>query len=180
MSKCEFCPVKCGQCIAEKTNHKAYCKRANPEHPEHTRKYIQLLLHLSCGAEYVKGEILRKETIPKKDVEKPKEYPSVAQQGKNFISSMAKFAKSGFELTGEQDYEKRIAICAECPSLDREAGRCRECGCFVRTKAKIKSDQCPLGKWEKPDAPQKEESRVQTNNFVHTEIVNGCDGCRGR
>lgn len=176
--KCEFCPVKCGQCIAEKTNHKGYCKRANPEHPEHAQKYIELLLHLSCGTEYVKGEILRTEKIPKENVE-PKEYPSIVQQGKNFVSSMYKFVKSGGELTDEEEYKRRLEICQQCPLLDHDAGRCRECGCFMRTKARIKIANCPLDKWKKPDSPQKEESRAQDNNFVHTQIVNGCDGCRG-
>lgn len=180
MSKCEFCPVKCGQCIAEKTNHKAYCNRANPQHKEHTPKYIELLLHLSCGDQYTKGEILRKETIPREEGESPKEYPSLITQGKNLFSSMSKFVKSGFAFTSEEEYQKRMDTCQECPSLDKEAGRCKECGCFVRTKAKLKSDNCPLGKWEKPDPPQIEENRAQPNNFVHTQIVNGCDGCRNQ
>lgn len=178
MSKCEFCPVKCGECIAEKTNHKGYCKRANPQHTEHTQKYIELLLHLSCGNQYVKGEVLHTEVIPKDEA--PKEYPSMVQQGKNLLSSAARFIRSGFELTNEEEYNKRINICEQCPLLDKAAGRCRECGCFVRTKAKLKSDHCPLGKWEKPDHPHQEDNQAQQNNFVHVEIVNGCDGCRGQ
>lgn len=180
MSKCEFCPVKCGQCVAEKTNHKAYCDRANPDHKEHTPKYIQLLLHLSCGDQYVHGEILRKEVIPQETPEEPKEYPPILEQGKNLLSSVSNFIRSGFELTPDEEYKKRLDICNNCPSLDQKAGRCTECGCFIKTKAKLKSDQCPLGKWEKPDPPQQEENRAQTNHFVHTQIVNGCDGCRNQ
>ncbi len=44
----------------------------------------------------------------------------------------------------------RLAICNACPLL--KDGRCGTketggCSCFVAQKARLKSQQCPLGKW---------------------------------
>lgn len=34
-----------------------------------------------------------------------------------------------------------------CGSYNSDQGRCRECGCYLKLKIRIKSSQCPLGKW---------------------------------
>lgn len=40
----------------------------------------------------------------------------------------------------------RIEICKQCPSY--LLGICRKCGCYVNFKTAIKSQECPLKKWE--------------------------------
>ena len=169
MNKCEHCPVKCGDCVAQKKNHPAYCNKANPNHQQYSQKYIDLILHLSCGDHYPSGTYV----IVSKHEEEQKEYPSVAQQAKNFFSSMTNFIKSGMETVGDDEYQRRLDICNGCEWFDHEAGRCKQCGCFMRIKAKLASEKCPIDKWEKPPEPIKEPEAI----FVHTEIVNGGCGC---
>ena len=43
--------------------------------------------------------------------------------------------------------EERLAICNECPWLDKRTIRCRQCGCFMRLKSTLKQASCPLEKW---------------------------------
>lgn len=59
---------------------------------------------------------------------------SSAMNGKKILSTL--------ELA-----EKRLVICEKCPSLAKDSGRCMECGCFVKAKARISFEECPLEKW---------------------------------
>ena len=40
----------------------------------------------------------------------------------------------------------RWTICQTCPELT-DANRCKQCGCFMKLKTKIKAAKCPIGKW---------------------------------
>lgn len=78
--------------------------------------------------------------------------PSLLNQAKSFASSMKKWAKDGFKNVSKEEHQRRLNICLRCPSYDpdgwgRGIGRCRECGCAVKAKTKIKSQKCPVGKW---------------------------------
>jgi hypothetical protein len=42
---------------------------------------------------------------------------------------------------------ERLAICNDCPSLFKPTWSCKECGCFMKVKARLESSSCPLGKW---------------------------------
>jgi len=42
---------------------------------------------------------------------------------------------------------ERLDICNDCPSLFRPTWTCKECGCFMKIKARLESSTCPLGKW---------------------------------
>lgn len=41
--------------------------------------------------------------------------------------------------------KNRLASCELC--LSYKAGVCTECGCVVKLKSKVASEECPLGKW---------------------------------
>ena len=43
----------------------------------------------------------------------------------------------------------RLLSCELCSSL--KAGVCTECGCVVKLKTKVASEECPLGKWPKQE-----------------------------
>lgn len=45
--------------------------------------------------------------------------------------------------------QNRLAICRNCPQGRYSAvlGQCKECGCFMKIKTKIKSSECPLKNW---------------------------------
>ena len=52
---------------------------------------------------------------------------------------------------------KRMAICIECPEIDRKGSECavpgtqpccKECGCSLSFKTRALSTECPLGEWK--------------------------------
>jgi hypothetical protein len=57
----------------------------------------------------------------------------------------------------KEEQEKRLNICKECefftpnikdlPERHRKQERCIKCGCFMKFKAKLRSQSCPIGKW---------------------------------
>lgn len=49
--------------------------------------------------------------------------------------------------TDEDIAQKRINICEVCPQLLKVTYQCKECGCFMKLKTKLKEAVCPLGKW---------------------------------
>jgi hypothetical protein len=44
---------------------------------------------------------------------------------------------------------ERLAICAECPELDKTLYQCKICWCFMKGKTLFMDSQCPLNKWGK-------------------------------
>lgn len=49
---------------------------------------------------------------------------------------------------GDEDVARsRYEICLECPRLIRTTKQCRECGCFMQLKVKLRDAVCPIGKW---------------------------------
>lgn len=59
------------------------------------------------------------------------------------------------EYVDKETYVKRLNLCNTCPErLEASKGnqltkfsRCPQCGCFIRLKAKLKTENCPLGDW---------------------------------
>lgn len=43
--------------------------------------------------------------------------------------------------------KERMKICIECDRFDATLSQCRECGCFMKAKAKMPSAVCPINKW---------------------------------
>lgn len=41
----------------------------------------------------------------------------------------------------------RYSICLDCDKMFRPTKQCKECGCFLVLKVKVKNQSCPLGKW---------------------------------
>ncbi len=42
--------------------------------------------------------------------------------------------------------KNRLNICLQCPNLG-EDGICALCGCIVRLKTQVATEECPSGKW---------------------------------
>ena len=64
---------------------------------------------------------------------------------------LAKVA-AGVDQSPDDIADERLEACKECEHLPESADvglmdRCSECGCFVRAKVLIGSEQCPMGKW---------------------------------
>tara|TARA_R110000822_G_scaffold99416_5_gene224381 strand:+ start:177 stop:404 length:228 start_codon:yes stop_codon:yes gene_type:complete len=51
------------------------------------------------------------------------------------------------EKVSEEIEEKRYSICGECPELIKATKQCKQCGCFMKMKVKLKEATCPLSKW---------------------------------
>lgn len=51
------------------------------------------------------------------------------------------------EHTSEEEASNRYEVCLECPKLIKSTKQCKECGCFMALKVKLKNATCPIGKW---------------------------------
>ena len=94
------------------------------------------------------GKVEQGIEVGEKVVEKG-ELPPLMEQAANFGHSMVNFAASGFKTTGKGDYDRRLSICHACPANMFNGGRCMDCGCVVALKAKVETEKCPLGFWDK-------------------------------
>lgn len=78
-------------------------------------------------------------------------FPSIFQQGTNLAKALFKQTIQLFPQTNQDEYEERLQICEHC---DRRSDnwRCLECGCFIESKAHLKTETCPHkdgDKWPK-------------------------------
>jgi len=51
------------------------------------------------------------------------------------------------EYIDDETASKRMDICEACPRLLNPTKQCKECGCFMVLKTKLKGAVCPIGKW---------------------------------
>ena len=51
------------------------------------------------------------------------------------------------EYAEKSEAEARLAICRECPFFIKNTQQCKECGCFMNLKTKLKLAECPQHKW---------------------------------
>jgi len=49
--------------------------------------------------------------------------------------------------TDDELSKKRYEICLTCPELIDLTKQCRQCGCFMVLKTKLRTAVCPLKKW---------------------------------
>lgn len=76
------------------------------------------------------------------------EHDAKAESKPGFLSMMGHFAKDlrdfaqdGFQLVSRQNYDCRVATCADCPL--RVKRRCSACGCLVAVRARGAVWHCP-------------------------------------
>lgn len=77
--------------------------------------------------------------------------PSLLTQAKDLLKSLGGFARDLINadvhtFVSEEIQAQRFATCMECEHLT-EQKRCTKCGCYMITKTKLRSVQCPIGKW---------------------------------
>ena len=61
-------------------------------------------------------------------------------------------------------YEDRITICKSCIYYFKPTGTCKDCGCFMKIKARLSTMGCSQKKWEKT-------TEVETPESLPQEIV---------
>ena len=66
---------------------------------------------------------------------------------KQTLEDLAKAAKDIVRMNHCEDEERsfRMSQCETCEY--RHGTRCDLCGCYIRYKAKLKSSECPIGRW---------------------------------
>lgn len=96
---------------------------------------------------YALDRVPEKEKIKKEDLS----LPSKAKMASSLLRSLKNVGKDVMQgkqvLANSAIAEKRITICNECPKFIQGQGRCSLCGCYLKAKAKIASEACPIGKW---------------------------------
>ena len=86
------------------------------------------------------------EEIP---TEEEKKMPSLGKQAWGFAKAVTNHIKSGAAHTSEELSKARLEVCDTCDK--RSGDKCVECGCFLASKAKWASSDCPIGKWPKEE-----------------------------
>jgi len=59
------------------------------------------------------------------------------------------------KYVSKEEYQRRLKLCNDCPERLKESkghqltkfSRCPECGCIISLKAKLSTEECPLGDW---------------------------------
>lgn len=73
--------------------------------------------------------------------------PTMVEMLKTGGYAAAKWVLSGFQLVDPVIQGERLDCCEDCEYLTANATRCIKCGCFVRFKAWMATESCPLDKW---------------------------------
>lgn len=58
----------------------------------------------------------------------------------DILSTNVERATDGEEST-------RYSLCQECPEFIKLTSQCKQCGCVMKMKVKLKHAACPIGKW---------------------------------
>lgn len=66
-----------------------------------------------------------------------------------FIVAVYRYAASGFDNRSKIEYQSCLETCSNCERLEQKQGICLECFCYVALKAAMKTEQCPLNKWDR-------------------------------
>ncbi len=61
-------------------------------------------------------------------------------------------------------YQDRIAICKDCIFYFKPTGTCKDCGCFMKIKARLAPMECSQKKWQKT-------TKIETPEDLPEEIV---------
>ena len=61
-------------------------------------------------------------------------------------------------------YEDRLAICKTCIYYFKPTGTCKDCGCFMKIKARLAPMECSQKKWQKT-------TKIETPDDLPQEII---------
>jgi Family of unknown function (DUF6171) len=121
--------------IVGETRHERYRDLCSGEHPDH-KYWRRRMVETATGAD-----------------PKPTPLPTLLEMAGNAAGAAKRLAfawMSGNEVTVSlEEMEARLTICMECEHFDHGSVRCRKCGCWLRKKAALKTEHCPLDppKW---------------------------------
>lgn len=74
--------------------------------------------------------------------------PNIFKLIQTFADEVYQYIKEGAPNVSLPEYKDRIKVCSECPLIS-EKFTCKKCGCYMGTKAKWATSDCPEDKWKK-------------------------------
>lgn len=79
--------------------------------------------------------------------------PSLMRKAQNLAWATVQHVADFGGTVGDEVYDSRLAVCKACELCDVTRLRClhRKCGCRLETKARWRTQTCPLGRW--PELP---------------------------
>lgn len=57
------------------------------------------------------------------------------------------FLNPDTQYADEAEESMRYSMCNDCPEFIKPTSQCKQCGCFMKLKVKLKRATCPIGKW---------------------------------
>jgi len=64
----------------------------------------------------------------------------------------------------DEVYKDRITICKSCVYYFKPTGTCKDCGCFMKIKARLAPMECSQKKWQKT-------TKIETPDNLPKEII---------
>ncbi len=71
--------------------------------------------------------------------------PSLIQKAVSVTKAGIRWVVAGFPSVLGAQYERRLQACKDCRHYNE--GECRLCGCPVKRKALLGTEDCPVEKW---------------------------------
>lgn len=82
---------------------------------------------------------------------------SLPRKASKYALALAKWKAAGSPVRDEAEVSRLMAICEVCPKFVKSCGgkpKCKECGCWLKQKIPMATEECPMGKWCSPKQPQ--------------------------
>lgn len=117
-------------------------------------KYKDRMECVNCGWEHKNPLVKRncQHFLERVDETPKRVKPSFLQKVTNFAGAVVKDVATGMKRTSEEEINRRLSICKECPfyiKKDEESGSCSKCGCPISrdrvylNKVYWESEHCP-------------------------------------
>ena len=118
-------------------------KSFNPDEP----------LEFSLVADIKQEKVYSQDRVPESESIKEEELnlPTKKEMASNLLKSFKRASGAlvkGEKLSVTKDIaEKRLEVCYTCPKYIKDQNRCSLCGCYLKAKARMATETCPIGKW---------------------------------
>lgn len=76
---------------------------------------------------------------------------SLVAKAVSLFSSLSRWTANGWNRATPEIVESRMQTCRSCPLF--ENGTCGDCGCVLKVKTTMDTEECPLGKWPRSAPP---------------------------
>lgn len=73
--------------------------------------------------------------------------PVTVQFANAFAAAAAEVRLRHRPAVDPDEAARRFAICGDCDYFRHSDQRCSLCGCYMRFKTRLRSQNCPVGKW---------------------------------